>query len=332
MATPPSQALPPPRHTPVMIVTGYLGSGKTTLLNEVLRNAAFADSAVIINEFGEIGLDHLLVTKASENILLTDAGCLCCVTLDSLPETLTDLFGRRARGEVPPFSRVFIETTGLADPAPIIRLLLRHPIVGHFARLQGVVCVVDALHGEKTLSGEREAAAQIAQADRLVISKTDLTGARAQATLTACLGALNSSAEIMLSGAGAQAIFSAAAPILPWLDLIEGPAPHDHSHGPHEGGVGSESFWITAPASWPGLAIWTDWARRRFGERLLRCKGILQLQGQPGGVVLHGVQGQFDTTRLPAWPGGDARSRLVLIGRELDRREIQASLSQLSTD
>ena len=161
---------------PLTILTGFLGSGKTTLLNVLLRDPAWADSAVVVNELGEIGLDHLLVAEAKENIVLLEAGCLCCAVLDSLPETLADLYSRRAMGDVPRFRRVLVETTGLADPAPIIRTLMRDPMASHFYQLQGVVCAVDAVFGEGALRDYHEAQSQVALADRLVVTKTDLVG------------------------------------------------------------------------------------------------------------------------------------------------------------
>ena len=133
---------------PIVVLTGFLGSGKTVLLNALLRQPGFADSAIVVNEFGEVGLDHLLVASAEENIVLLDAGCLCCAVLGSLKETLLDLWHRRAQSQVPPFRRVLVETTGLADPGPIVQSIMRDSVVTHFYRLAGLVCVVDALHGE----------------------------------------------------------------------------------------------------------------------------------------------------------------------------------------
>src|SRR5919201_6186769 len=159
---------------PVSLITGFLGSGKTTLLNRVLRDDTMKDSAVIINEYGEVGLDHLLVERVDGEVAVLASGCICCTIRSDLEETLRGLLARRARGEVPPFRRILVETTGLADPAPIVQLLLNNPLVSHFVRLDTIVTTVDAVNGSRQIYEHAEALKQIALADRLLLTKTDL--------------------------------------------------------------------------------------------------------------------------------------------------------------
>jgi G3E family GTPase len=316
---------------PITILTGFLGSGKTTLLNLLLKRPEFADSAIVVNEFGEIGVDHLLVGSAKEKIVLLDAGCLCCGVLDSLKETLADLHHRRARGEVPAFRRVLIETSGLADPGPILRSILRDDFIAHFFALAGVVCAVDALFGLDQLKSHPEARAQLAIADRIVVTKTDMTGGECPKALAERIARLNPYAPIQVAPAGLDIPVLlgesvdriAGAPA--WLDPIAGS--HDHAH--HGADIVTFSFWLDRPVTWSGIAAWTETMRRRYGRDLLRCKGVLAVE--PGGspVVLHGVQTMFDASRLPAWPSEDRRSHLVCIGRGLDREAILTSLPWL---
>ncbi len=330
---------------PVYVLTGFLGSGKTVLLNALLSDPRFSNSAVVVNEFGDIGLDHLLVSTSEENIILLDAGCLCCAVLGSLKETLADLHARRAQGELPPFERVLIETTGLADPGPIIQSITRDPLVSHFYELAGVICVVDAVHGLDQLNDHFEARNQAAVADRLIVTKTDLLGGATPPSLAARLRALNPTAEILVASHGAVSPTAllgpqAPGPRLPWIGHLQlnDDGGHDHLHGgdhshdhhqAHDREIGSECFRIEAAATWAGIAAWTAVMRGRYGRDLLRCKGILNVAGQHGPVVLHGVQTTFDTTRLPQWPDEERCSRLVLIGRGLDRVALEGALAWL---
>lgn len=334
---------------PVYVLTGFLGSGKTMLLNGLLSDKAFSNSAVVVNEFGDIGLDHLLVSTSQENIVLLDAGCLCCAVLGSLKETLADLHARRAQGELPPFERVLIETTGLADPGPIIQSITRDPLISHFFELAGVICVVDALHGPGQLAEHFEAKNQVAVADQVIVTKTDLLNGEIPAALESRLRTLNPTAGILAASHGAVSPAAllgpeAAGPRPPWIGRLapEGEEAHDtnhdhagHAHAAHrheethDHAIGSECFRIEPAVTWAGIAAWSEVIRRRYGRDLLRCKGILRVAGLDGPVVLHGVQTTFDTTRLPAWPDTEHCSRLVLIGRGLDRMFLSGSLAWL---
>jgi G3E family GTPase len=314
---------------PITILTGFLGSGKTSLLNILLKQQAFSESAIVVNEFGEIGIDHLLVGTSREKIVLLDAGCLCCGILDSLKETLADLIHRRARGEIPQFRRVLIETSGLADPGPILRSILRDDFIAHFFTFAGLACLVDAVLGVGQLDSHPEARAQLAIADRIVVTKTDMTGGQCPEELAERIRRLNPFAPIQMAPAGLdtaavlgeeRASGSDGAPR--WLSAaLSG---YDRAH--HSEDVVTCSFWLDQRVTWSGIAAWTEVMRKRYGADLLRCKGILAVEPHGNPVVLHGVQTMFDTHRLTCWPTDNRRSRLVCIGRGIDPKAISATL------
>jgi G3E family GTPase len=254
---------------------------------------------------------------------------------------------------------VLVETTGLADPGPIIQSIMRDSVVTHFYRLAGLVCVLDAVHGEGQLDAHPEARAQVACADRLVVTKTDLLEGACPPTLAARVRRLNPDAELLVASHGQLSADALLQPVtgkadVPWLGRLAASAapahgrphahgPHDahhpqHAHEPHDPhalhaqhdpDVGSVSFVIDDVVTWAGLAAWIEALRRRYGRTLLRCKGIVNVGGAP--VVVHGVQAMFDTRRLPEWPDAERRSRLVLIGKGLRREELEAALGWLGT-
>jgi G3E family GTPase len=315
---------------PVFVLSGFLGSGKTTLLNALLKEPAFANTAVIVNEFGEIGLDHLLIARGSDNVVLLDAGCLCCTIAESLHETLADLNFRKVRGEIPPFERVIIETTGLAVPGPILNTLLGHRLVTDHYRLEAVVVAVDAQHALANLDVAAEVALQIAVADRLVITKRDLVPV--QDALVARLDAINPhAARFDAHDAGA-------------LTALFGPGeryrlPHRFVHagvraanrrGLHVDAanrVRADAFVLPHPTTWSGIAAWWGVAHAEFGDRLLRCKGLLEIAETGEIVFVQGVQRIFHAPeRLSGWPDDDHRSRLVCITRDVDAAELRRTL------
>lgn len=329
---------------PVVLVTGFLGSGKTAALNTLLRQPALADSAVVVNEFGEIGLDHLLVSTSKENVVLLDAGCLCCAVVDSLPETLIDLHHRRARAQLPAFKRVLIETTGLANPLPIIRAITRDPMLAHFYRLAAIVCMVDALHGERQLREHSEALEQAACADCIVITKSDLL-TTPPADLIEQLRTINPHAEIVIASFGeiAADTFLGNTPAdnqLPWprrsgsadgaLPMFVATSAVPATGELHDRAIRSESFLFDKRVTWSGVAAWIEVMRQVYGTSLLRCKGVLNIGGTP--VLLHGVQSMFDTRRLSAWPDDERQSRLVVIGKNLSRAPLQDCLEWFCVD
>ena len=356
---------------PVFLLTGFLGSGKTTLLNALLKAPDFANTAVIVNEFGEIGLDHFLIERSQDNVVLLDAGCLCCTISDALHETLADLYARRVRGEVPAFERVVIETTGLAEPAPILHTLLGHSLVVPHYRLEATVVTVDAQHIRQLLVTQPEAGHQIAVADRLLITKTDL--APFDDALLQRLRSINRFATVMESVAGACAVQAFAGMGLhhvptaqsisdepttrradtahghhvaqEYSDARGGHRNHDHKdahkvdhrhahdRNRHDAHIRAHCLIIDDPLSWSGIAAWWQWMVDMLGDRLLRCKGLLRISETDELVFIQGVQRVFHKPeRLPDWPDGDHRSRLVCITRDTAESDILTTLAALQIE
>jgi G3E family GTPase len=332
---------------PVSLITGFLGSGKTTLLNRLLRHPAMADSAVIINEFGEVRLDHLLVEAVEGEVAVLASGCVCCTMRSDLEETLRTLLAKRDRGEIPAFQRILVETTGLADPAPIVQLLLNNALVSHFVRLDTVVTTVDAVHGEGQLDEHAEAVKQAAIADRLLLTKTDLTTDDRVAQLHTRLQRLNPGATIAPVRNGAMepdrlfgaALFDPARKtpdVRRWLNE-EAYEHHDqgHHHEPHvpvvhDHAIRSFCIAFQRPLDWMMVNDWLGRLRQSRGEDLLRVKGILSLASETAPVAIHGVHHVFHPpVLLNGWPDDDRRSRIVFITRGLEREEVEESWRQL---
>jgi G3E family GTPase len=339
---------------PVTVLTGFLGSGKTTLLNHVLKQPGMDATAVIINEFGEIGIDHLLVENATEDVVLLNSGCLCCTVRGDIANTLTDLFVNRVKGKVPYFRRVVIETTGLADPAPVLHALITDQIVADRYMIDGVVTTVDAVNGAGTLDRQPEALKQAAVADRLILTKTDLTDPAALADLEHRLATLNPGAPRLRAAHGdidATALFdlglfdpqTKSVEVQRWLQDEAVADQHDHEHGHdhghehhHDNDVNRHderirAFCVTRdnPISWSALSGWLDSLAQMRGDDLLRVKAIVALKDRPDQpVVLHGVQHVFHPpVLLPSWPSDDHRTRIVFITRDLPRDAIERSLT-----
>ena len=327
---------------PVTVLTGFLGAGKTTLLNRLLKHPDMAGSAVLINEFGEIGLDHLLVEKLDEDTVLLNAGCLCCTIRGDLQRALRDLAPKAEAGHE--IRRVLIETTGLADPAPILQTLMSDPVALRYFRLDGVVTVVDAALGAATLDAQIEAVKQAAVADRLILSKTDIASADQTSALNARLRALNPGAPIrhvvagdvapdFLFGAGGFDPAGKTAEVTDWLaaEAAHHHHHHGHHHDPNRHDARIQAFGLTfaEPLPWEGLASWLEMLAITRGASILRMKAILNLQGEDRPVVLHGVQHVFHPpVRLAAWPAGhDRHSRIVFILRDLDRAVVEEGLA-----
>jgi G3E family GTPase len=329
---------------PVSIITGYLGSGKTTLLNRLLADPGMARAAVIINEFGEIGLDHLLVATPNENTVLLSNGCLCCTVRGDLVDTLRDLHERRRDGALPPFDRVLIETTGLADPVPILQTLITDEAVAPLYRADGVVTLVDAVHGARGLDEHTEAVKQAALADRILITKCDLAGARKIAALERRLARVNPGARRFRVTRGDIApgeLFGAAldtvnGDVNRWLNLEAYAAQTTGRRkrgGRHDGNIRSFSLHLERPATRAGLMTWLNLLATLRGVNLLRVKGIINVEGTP--FAVHAVQTVIDEpVELPRWPDADRRSRLVFITRGLRRAEMERTLAalELGTD
>ena len=331
---------------PVTLITGFLGSGKTTLLNRVLGDRRMARSLVLVNEFGEVGLDHLFMEQVGGDMVLLQSGCVCCTIQGDLDKTLRDIARRRAKEETPPFDRVLLETTGLADPAPILQLLLNHPMISHDYRLDGVVTTVDAVNGARQLDEHPEAVKQAAVADRLLVSKTDLAEVNASAGLRKRLAALNPGAALfeIVQGDVDPALLFDSGPFDPsgksdavraWLNAEAHDHDHDHAHhhdrSRHDAHIASFCLTFDAPLDWDRFNRWLMAVRAVWGDRLLRVKGVLDVVGESQPLVIHGVHRTFHPpTLLARWPDEDRRSRLVFITRDLDRAAVEASWTEMA--
>jgi len=346
---------------PVTLLTGFLGAGKTTLLNQLLTDETGERIAVIVNEFGEVGLDHDLMETSTDDVVLLSSGCLCCTVRGELSETITDLLARRTSGEFD-FNRIVIETTGIADPGPILQTMLVERAVSDATRVDGVVTVVDAANGPATLDAQFEAVSQVAMADLVIISKTDLVDYDQVMALETRLRGLNATARIQPAVRGkdmAEQIWGLsglkrnvpAATALSWVGtvpaapvateakpqslgnlsgfgaMLKGTAPLSS----HDARIETASIVIDHPVTDEGFDDWLNDLVRRRGPNLLRVKGIVFLDGIPNPFVFHGVQNVFDPPVIVKdWPEGDQTSRVVIIARDIPKSELQAGLDELA--
>src|SRR5579872_6812679 len=329
---------------PVNIITGFLGSGKTTLLQHWLASPAFSDTAVLINEFGEVGLDHHLLKRVDENIVLLQSGCLCCTIRGDLSEAVRDLYDRRERGEIQAFRRLVVETTGLADPTPILSTVMSEPMLRHHFRLGTVITTVDAVNGALHLDRQPESVKQAAVADRIVLTKTDLATPRAVNALRRRLQALNPSAPVVESANAApdpapmlaQDTYdpaSKSAEVQAWF-ATQRAADHHHHHrhrhdvNRHDDAITSFCLTFAAPLDWTAFGIWLSMLLHHHGTDVLRVKGLLNTGDGAPPVVVHGVQHLVHPpVHLDAWPDGDHRSRIIFIVRGLKRQDVARSLA-----
>ena len=336
---------------PVSVLTGFLGAGKTTLLNRLLKDPSLTDTAVIINEFGEVGIDHLLVEQSGDGIIELSDGCLCCTIRGELVDTLADLMDRMQTGKIQPLKRVVIETTGLADPAPVLQAVMGNPVLAQSFSLDGVITVVDAVNGLSTLASHPEAVKQVAVADRVLVSKTAMADAATLEAVKREIAALNPRAPVSdvdtpgLAGPDllANGLYdpgSKSADVRRWLhEEAHGHHHHDHDHDHddhhhhhdhghrhahdvtrHDATIRSFSIVHDRPIDPIALEMFVDLLRSAHGEKLLRMKGIVAMSNAPERpLVLQGVQSVFHPPeRLAAWPDpDDRRTRLVLITKDL---------------
>jgi G3E family GTPase len=308
---------------PVSLITGFLGSGKTTLLNRLLQRPEMGDSAVIINEFGDVALDHLLIAPVAGDAVVLASGCVCCAVRGDLQDTLRNLLIERDRGAVPRFARILIETSGLADPAPVVQLFLNNPLLGHYLRLDAVVTTVDAVNGGAALDRQWEARKQAAIADRLLLTKTDIAPPGEVERLSEHLRQLNPAApqhQIVHGEIEPASLFGVGPFDLgPRAGEIVDTTPHRHDHA-----VTAFCLTAEAPLDWTRFHDWLGGLRAVHGERLLRVKGVLDIAGEAGPIAVHGMHHTFHPpVALSHWQTGERRSRLVFITRELGREAVE---------
>ncbi|MGE3149644.1 MAG: GTP-binding protein [Pseudorhodoplanes sp.] len=341
---------------PITIVTGFLGSGKTTLLNRLLSDPRLADSAIIVNEFGDIALDHLLVAESIENTLVLASGCICCTIRGDLIDTLTSLRERAARGEIPQFARVFVETTGLAEPTPIIQSIVAAPTIADAFYLRSIVTTVDAVNASQQLANYPEAAKQVAAAGLIVLTKTDI--ASHTSDLVAALNAINPSAPLVVAADerfDIEAVLTAPTWDMPqegsanWLAMGAGPGSAHPARmlqrnlpqprvtqmfrADHVSAVSSVPLVWERPVAWPLFHRWMQSLVSLRGGDILRLKGLVNIAGQPGPRVVHGIQHLLHRPRdLAAWPDADQRTRLMVIGRNLNPEGVRRSFADALAD
>ena len=349
--------------TPVHLLTGFLGSGKTTLLKRLLADPAFADTAVVINEFGEVGLDQLLVREVAEDVVLLNSGCLCCSVRDDLVSTLAGPRRDARSARDPAFARAIVETTGLADPAPIMQAVMAAKEIARRYRLGRVVTTVDALNGARTLDAHREARRQLAMADRVVITKADLVAPDAARALAAQLERRNPEADVRIVAPPTfdlAALFADASPASRSSARGTGAAEdetrlgstalwpaHAHAETPadasraarlgdvrgvaqpsHDGSIGTFTIEPGRALRWEAFVDWLELLLVARGDSILRVKGLLAIEGDPRPLVLQGVQHVlYPPVFLPAWPAGSPPGGwIVFIARDLTRTSIERSL------
>jgi G3E family GTPase len=330
---------------PVTLITGFLGSGKTTLISKLVRHPAMNRVAVVINEVGEIGIDHDIVATAAENIALLANGCICCSVRTDLQETLRDLFQRRRTGAVADFDRVIIETTGLADPAPVVQTLSNDNLIAANFRLDGLVTLVDAVNAQTQLGNHAEPAKQIALADRVFITKSDLASQETVDAVRAAVQAINPGAPVTLvvngeidphelMNLGLTSARAGPATLSFLGEALDGSGSGGEARLArrpplHDASIRTLSLRFERPFTWSGLTAGLELLASLRGPDMLRVKGIVNVEGQP--VIVQGVQHIFHPpVTLDRWPSADTQSRLVFITRNIEAQTIHGLMEAVA--
>jgi G3E family GTPase len=332
-------------HIPVNVITGFLGSGKTTLLQRLLGDPALADTAVLVNEFGEVGLDHHLLRRVDGEIVLLQSGCLCCSIRGDLSAAIRDLYARREHGEITTFRRLVVETTGLADPVPILSTVMAEPVIRHHFRLGNVVTTVDGVNGLSHLETQYEPSKQAAVADRIVITKIDLAAESDIAELRRRLTRINPAApqletapktalepELLLTR-DLYDIEGRTEEVRRWIAIESGKTADDAHHrehdvSRHDSRIHAFCLRFERPLDWSVFGVWLTMLLHRHGNDVLRVKAMLNVGESSGPLVLHGVQHLVHLPEhLARWPDDDHSSRILFIVRGLSREAIERSLA-----
>ena len=323
---------------PVTVITGFLGSGKTTLLSSILKKKEMQKTAVIINEFGEIGLDHALIEHTDENIVELQSGCICCTIQGDLNKTLIDLFDKMMNGKVSSFNRIIIETTGLANPVPIIHTLMSSIELIRIYSLDGVITVVDSINGEKTLDLHEESLKQLALAEKIILSKTDIVDKNEIKSLVYRIKEINPVSQIIFSkfgnipleeifGLGAYDPYKKSADVKNWLaaeKYKDKKHHHHHDVNRHNENIRAFSMMSENPVNMIAFSFFRDMITAALGANLLRMKGIVNIAGEERPAVIHGVQHIFHPVQwLETWPDNDRRTKLVFITQNIKKEQIE---------
>ena len=323
---------------PVTVITGFLGSGKTTLLSSILKKKEMQKTAVIINEFGEIGLDHALIEHTDENIVELQSGCICCTIQGDLNKTLIDLFDKMMNGKVSSFNRILIETTGLANPVPIIHTLMSSIELIRIYSLDGVITVVDSINGEKTLDLHEESLKQLALAEKIILSKTDIVDKDDIKSLVYRIKDINPVSQIIFSkfgnipleeifGLGAYDPYKKSADVKNWLaaeKYKDKKHHHHHDVNRHNENIRAFSMMSENPVNMIAFSFFRDMITATLGANLLRMKGIVNIAGEERPAVIHGVQHIFHPVQwLETWPDNDRRTKLVFITQNIKKEQIE---------
>ncbi len=328
-----------PKNIGISVLTGFLGSGKTTILTSLIKQKQMANAAIIINEFGEVGLDHDLIETTDENVIELQNGCICCTIQGDLKTTLLNLLKKMEKGDISPFNHVIIETTGLADPVPIIHTLMTSLDLQRIYSIDGVITVVDSINGEPTYNSHEEAVKQTAFADIIILSKTDIADKGTVDALTKKIKSINPSVTIIKSDKNSLPASELLGlndynpqnkdwNVREWLDIEKNKSSnhlhnhHNHEHDVNRHGDNIETFAMVTsqPVSMTSVNFFLELLMSQMGENILRIKGILNIKGQSCPAVIHGVQHIFHPLEwLDKWPSDDKQSRLVFITKNIKK-------------